>query len=53
MKRKIRTSCIFVECFASGKSDDVIEKLILKLHEFSMSFPWPGDWLEKKECIRY
>ncbi len=39
----------FVECFASGKSDDVIEKLILKLHEFSMSFPWPGDWLEEKK----
>src|SRR5690554_6727826 len=37
----------FVECFASGKTDDVIEELILKLHNFSMSFPWPEEWLDE------
>lgn len=39
----------FVECFASGKTDDVIEELILKLHNFSMSFPWPEEWLDEKK----
>ena len=29
----------FIECFATGKTDQAIEDLILKLHEFSMSFP--------------
>lgn len=48
-EKKDKDFLYFVECFASGKSDDVIEKLILKLHEFSMSFPWPEDWLEEKK----
>lgn len=39
----------FIECFASGKSDSAIEELILKLHDFSMSFPWPDEWLEEKK----
>ncbi len=39
----------FVECFSSGKTDQVIEDLILKLHDFSMSFPWPEEWLDDKK----
>lgn len=35
----------FVECYSSGKTDIEIEKLILQLYEFSMSDPWPTDWL--------
>lgn len=38
----------FIESFASGKSADAIEELILKLHNFSMSYPWPEEWLEEK-----
>lgn len=38
----------FIECFATGKTDKAIEDLILKLHEFSMSFPWPEEWLDSK-----
>ncbi|MBS6194186.1 MAG: helicase-exonuclease AddAB subunit AddA [Clostridiales bacterium] len=38
----------FVETFASGKSDEGIIDLILRLYEFSMSNPWPKEWLE--EC---
>lgn len=38
----------FIECFATGKTDQAIEDLILKLHEFSMSFPWPEEWLDEK-----
>ena len=43
----------FVECYASGKSDEVLEELILKLYEFSMSDPFPEKWLEesKKEDL--
>lgn len=37
----------FVECFASGKTDQAIIDIILKLHNFSMSFPWPDEWLDK------
>jgi ATP-dependent helicase/nuclease subunit A len=36
----------FVEVFASGKTDDGLIELILKLYEFSMSNPWPKEWLE-------
>ena len=35
----------FVECYASGKNDDVLEDLILKLYEFSTSDPFPEEWL--------
>ena len=40
----------FVEGFAQGKSDENIEDLVLKLYEFSMSYPYPREWLE--ECRR-
>ena len=31
----------FVEGFSQGKSDENIEDLVLKLYEFSMSYPYP------------
>ena len=37
----------FVESYAAGKQDDGLDALVLKLYEFSMSYPWPGQWLEK------
>ncbi len=40
----------FVECFAAGKTDEGLGDMILKLYEFSMSNPWPGEWLE--QCRR-
>ena len=33
----------FVEVFASGKNDDNLGDLILKLYDFSMSNPWPKE----------
>ncbi len=36
----------FVECYASGKSDALLEELILGLYEFSVSDPFPEEWLE-------
>ncbi|MBS5932256.1 MAG: UvrD-helicase domain-containing protein [Clostridiales bacterium] len=43
----------FVECYASGKSDAALEDLVLQLYHFSMSYPWPMDWLEsQKESFR-
>ena len=38
----------FVESYAAGKQDDGLDALVLKLYEFSMSYPWPEQWLE--EC---
>lgn len=35
----------FTEVFATGKTDDALIELILKLYEFSMSNPWPKEWL--------
>ncbi len=37
----------FTEVFATGKTDDELIELILKLYEFSMSNPWPKEWLEQ------
>lgn len=36
----------FVEAYAAGKSDRGLEDLILKLYEFSTSFPYPERWLQ-------
>jgi ATP-dependent helicase/nuclease subunit A len=41
----------FIECFSTGKSDAAIEELVLKLYQFSMSYPWPFDWLEERKDI--
>lgn len=35
----------FAEGYASGKSDAALSEMILKLHEFSRSYPWPSEWL--------
>ena len=39
----------FTEKFGRGKNDRRIEKLILKLYEFSCSYPCPGKWLDS--CV--
>lgn len=36
----------FVECFATGKSDDNLGELIQKLYEMAMSNPFPEEWLQ-------
>ena len=36
----------FVESFATGKSDEVLTELILRMYEFAMSNPWPLEWLD-------
>ncbi|MDD5934217.1 MAG: helicase-exonuclease AddAB subunit AddA [Clostridiales bacterium] len=38
----------FVECYSASKSDEPIEDLILKLYQFSMSYPYPEEWLSKR-----
>ncbi len=35
----------FVEAYATGKSDEGIEKLILQLYDFAVSYPYPKRWL--------
>lgn len=39
----------FIECYSASKSDEPIEELILKLFSFSMSYPWPHEWLDERE----
>ncbi|QUI24723.1 helicase-exonuclease AddAB subunit AddA [Vallitalea pronyensis] len=36
-----------IESYATGKSDDRIESLIMELHKFAMSNPWPVKWLKE------
>ncbi len=38
----------FLESFASGKNDRIVEELILQLYHFALGQPWPRRWLE--EC---
>ena len=46
--QEARTSFIdFTEDFSTGKSDDKIEELVLRLYAFSESDPWPENWLGK------
>lgn len=39
-----------VECYAPGKTDEGLKDLILKVHEASMSHPFPEEWL--KVCLQ-
>ena len=39
----------FIECYATGKSDEGIRDLIYSLYHAAMSNPYPDEWLE--ECI--
>lgn len=39
----------FVESFATGKNDEILGELILRMYDFSMSNPWPQEWLE--QCL--
>lgn len=34
-----------LEGYASGKTDEVIEELVYRLYDFSVSYPWPEEWL--------
>ena len=43
----------FIECveyFTGGGNDKLLEEYIGKLYEFSMSYPWPEEWLG--QCAR-
>lgn len=35
----------FAECFSPGRSDTNIEKLIMRIYNYSKSYPWPKEWL--------
>lgn len=35
----------FVECFSTGKTDEGIEDMIKHLYAFSVSYPYPEEWL--------
>lgn len=39
-----------VESIATGRDDRVLESAVLQLYHFSMSFPWPQEWLD--QCRR-
>ncbi len=46
-KDKAFTDC--VEYFTGGSNDKLLEEYIGKLYEFSMSYPWPEDWVG--QCV--
>ncbi len=37
----------FAEAYAPGKTDGRLEDLILRVYEFAISDPWPGEWLQR------
>ena len=47
-KEQAFTDC--VEYFTGGSNDRLLEEYIGKLYEFSMSYPWPEDWIS--ECMK-
>ncbi len=38
----------FVECYSTGSSEKKIEEAILRLYRFSMSYPFPEEWLRER-----
>lgn len=39
----------FMECYAGGKSEAIVEELILKLYDLSRGCPFPEEWLEEQK----
>lgn len=39
-----------VESYAAGRSDEALREMVLRLYEFSKSYPWPEEWLAS--CAR-
>ncbi len=37
-----------VECYSTGNNETILEENIKKLYEFSMSYPWPEEWLKER-----
>lgn len=37
----------FVESYSTGKTDEGLAEMILRLYEFSSSAPWPDEWLNQ------
>lgn len=37
-----------VDCYSTGNSETILEENIKKLYEFSMSYPWPEEWLKER-----
>lgn len=40
----------FVEGFATGKTDQIIENTVLSIYHYALGQPWPKEWLES--CCR-
>ncbi|MGL5259484.1 MAG: helicase-exonuclease AddAB subunit AddA [Lachnospiraceae bacterium] len=40
---------LLVETLSGGKREDRLEQIILDIHNFSMSFPWPIEWLLERK----
>lgn len=40
----------FIEAYSSGKTDEGIENFIIQLYNFSISYPWPKEWIEKQKA---
>ena len=38
----------FVDSYSTGSSDQKIEEAIYRLYHFSMSYPFPEEWLEAR-----
>ncbi len=38
----------FVECYSTGAGEKQIEEAVLRLYRFSMSYPFPEDWLKER-----
>lgn len=38
----------FVECYSTGTNENKIEEAILRLYHFSMSYPFPEQWLTER-----
>ncbi len=38
----------FVECYSTGNNDKKIEEAILRLYHFSVSYPFPEEWLRER-----
>jgi len=38
----------FIECYSTGTNEKKIEEAILRLYHFSMSYPFPEEWLNER-----
>lgn len=49
LKEKDQAFVKLIESYSDNKTDEGLRAMVLQLYQFSMSYPWPEQWLDKNK----